>query len=126
MGFNINNVELDKVGNDLLFVSVDFCNDDIGVLIVGRQRGEVTEIINQFSGDKAIGIYALLTNYAEMINEKDIPKKVVSYSDDESDHVYCPRCHECIGSNEIVYDDFYYRGWTPMYCQECGQAMIWK
>lgn len=56
--------------------------------------------------------------------EKQIPKKVVSYSDDESDHVYCPCCHECIGSNDIIYEDFYYRGFAPMYCQECGQAMI--
>lgn len=58
--------------------------------------------------------------------EKQIPKKVVSYSDDESDHVYCPCCNECIGSNEIIWEDFYYRGWSPMYCQECGQAMILK
>ena len=56
--------------------------------------------------------------------EKQIPKKVVSYSDDESDHVYCPCCHECIGSNDIIYEDFYYRGFAPMHCQECGQAMI--
>jgi hypothetical protein len=58
--------------------------------------------------------------------EKQIPKKVVRYSDDESDHVFCPCCNERIGSNEIVYDDFYLRGWSAMYCQECGQAMIWK
>lgn len=58
--------------------------------------------------------------------EKQIAKRVISYSDDESDHVYCPNCNECIGSNEMVYEDFYYRGWSPMYCQECGQAMIWK
>lgn len=56
--------------------------------------------------------------------EKQIPKKVVSYSDDESDHAYCPCCHECIGSNDIIYEDFYCRGFAPMYCQECGQAMI--
>ena len=56
--------------------------------------------------------------------EKQIPKKVVSYSDDESDHVYCPCCNECIGSNDIIYEDFYYRGFAPMHCQECGQAMI--
>ena len=56
--------------------------------------------------------------------EKQIPKKVVSYSDDESDNVYCPCCNECIGSNDIIYEDFYYRGFAPMYCQECGQAMI--
>ena len=58
--------------------------------------------------------------------EKQIPKKVVSYSDDESDHVYCPCCNECIDTNDMIYDDFYYRGFAPMYCQECGQAMILK
>ena len=70
-----------------------------------------------------------VTTYAKMsveALEKQIPKKVVSYSDDESDHVYCPCCHECIGSNDIIYDEFYCRGFAPMYCQECGQAMIWK
>lgn len=56
--------------------------------------------------------------------EKQIPKKVVRYSDDESDHAYCPCCNEFIGSNDIVYLDFYYRGFAPIYCQECGQAMI--
>ena len=58
--------------------------------------------------------------------QKQIPKKVIRYSDDESDPVFCPYCNEPIGSNEIVYDDFYLRGWSAMYCQECGQAMIWK
>lgn len=58
--------------------------------------------------------------------DKQIPKKVVRYSDDESDPVYCPCCNECIGSNEIIYDDFYLRGWSAMYCQECGQAMVWR
>lgn len=57
---------------------------------------------------------------------KQIPKKVIRYSDDESDHVFCPCCNECIGSNEIIYDDFYLRGWSAMYCEECGQAMVWQ
>ena len=54
------------------------------------------------------------------------PKKVVCEGDDESDYVYCPCCNACIGSNEFVWEDFYYREWRPMHCQECGQAMIWK
>lgn len=68
-----------------------------------------------------------VTTYARLsieALEKQIPKKVVSYSYDESDHVYCPCCHECIGSNDMIYEDFYCRGFAPMYCQECGQAMI--
>lgn len=58
--------------------------------------------------------------------DKQIPKKVVRDGDDESDYVYCPCCHECIGVNEFVWEDFYYKDWKPMHCQECGQAMIWK
>ena len=58
--------------------------------------------------------------------EKQMPKKVVSYSDDESDYVYCPCCNVIVGSNEFVWEDFYYREWRPMHCQECGQAMVWK
>lgn len=54
------------------------------------------------------------------------PKKVVCEGDDESDYVYCPCCNACIGSNEFVWEDFYYREYRPMHCQECGQAMIWK
>ena len=58
--------------------------------------------------------------------EKQIPKKVVCDGDDESDYVYCPYCNECIGVNEFVWNDFWHREWKPMYCQECGQAMIWE
>ena len=67
----------------------------------------------------------LWDKYCELLG-KNTPKKVVRYSDDESDHVYCPCCNECVGSNENVYDDFCYRGWATMYCQECGQAMVWN
>jgi hypothetical protein len=70
-----------------------------------------------------------VTTYAKMAIEaleKQTPKKVVCDGDDESDHVYCPCCHECIGSNEIIWEDFYYRDWKPAHCPECGQAMIWK
>lgn len=56
--------------------------------------------------------------------EKQIPKKVVRYSNDESDYAYCPCCNEYIGSNDMIYEDFYCRGFAPMYCQECGQAMV--
>ena len=68
-------------------------------------------------------------NYAKVsieALEKRTPKMVIRDSDDESDYVYCPCCHECIGSNELVWDNFYCRDFKPMYCQECGQAMIWK
>lgn len=54
------------------------------------------------------------------------PKRVICEGDDESDYVRCPCCNAYVGSNEVVWEDFYYREWRPMHCQECGQAMTWK
>lgn len=88
------------------------------------------EAINHFKYGITHDIFSEpVTSYAKIAVkalEKQTPKKVVCDGDDESDWVYCPCCHEPIGSNEFVYDDFYYRNWKPMHCQECGQAMIWK
>lgn len=126
MEFDINNFKTDKVSKDLLVVGVDFCDEDVNCLVAGRQRGDEIEILSQFNGDLAVGIYALLTGYADMRNKKDAPKKVICDGDDESDNVYCPCCHERLGSNDFVWEDFYERNWKHMYCRECGQAMIWK
>lgn len=57
---------------------------------------------------------------------KQIPKKVYCEGDDESDFVFCPHCHCYIGMNENVWDEFFNRNWKPIYCQKCGQSMIWK
>ena len=86
---------------------------------------ELLEYIKTFDG-MDFGATKIALDMAIESLGKQIPKRVVSYSDDESNHVFCPCCNECIGSNEIIYDDFYLRGWSVMYCQECGQAMIWK
>ena len=56
---------------------------------------------------------------------KQIPQAIMKDGNDESDNVYCPNCHGLIGSNELVWDDFYDRKWAPMHCQECGQSIIW-
>lgn len=111
---------------DSLIIAYDSCPPDFQTLIVARKYGHDMAILNKIQGDAAFGIYHYLTGGAELINEKDIPKKVVCDGDDESDHVYCPHCKHCIGSNDFVYDDFYYRDWKPMHCIECGQSMIWK
>ena len=58
--------------------------------------------------------------------EKQIPKRVVCKGDDESDDVHCPCCNEYIGSNETVWDWFYYNGEKNMHCTYCGQAMTWE
>lgn len=58
--------------------------------------------------------------------QKQIPKKVVSEGDDESDWVYCPCCDEILGVNESVYKDFYNNYWHPIYCCRCGQCLIYR
>lgn len=110
---------------DELIITYDNRSPEATNLIVARKDNHDFTMLNKIQGDAAIGIYHYLTGGADLINEKDIPKRVVSYSDDENDHAYCPRCNECIGTNEMVCEDFYCRGWSPMYCQECGQAMVW-
>ena len=58
MGFKKENLVLDKARKDCLIITADFHNDDIGVLLVARSSdGSNFEIVNQFSGDKAINLY---------------------------------------------------------------------
>lgn len=106
-----------KVNDELLY----------DILRNGRKEltyEEVIEIIKDLT-DRGYKSYRKAKEIAIKACEKQIAKKVVIYSDDGSADVYCPNCNKCIGHNEMVYDDFYYRGWIPMYCQECGQAIIW-
>lgn len=47
--------------NECLLVSVDFTKgEDIGILIVGRQKNEKVDIINAFQGQEAVDIYKKL------------------------------------------------------------------
>jgi hypothetical protein len=55
-------------------------------------------------------------------DNKQIPMAVKREGYDESDFVYCPRCLEYIGSNELVYDMFYGRE-NHVYCEYCGQKL---
>lgn len=57
---------------------------------------------------------------------KQIPLPVVKDGEDESDDVFCPHCCSRLGSNEIVWEVFYDRKWSPMHCQECGQSIIFE
>lgn len=112
--------------NDSLIITYDNCPPDVPTLIVARKDKYDMTILNKIQGDAAFGIYHYLTGGADLKSVKEIPMKVICDGDDESDSVYCPYCHEYIGSNDFVWEDFYDRGWTPMYCRECGQAMVWK
>lgn len=47
--------------NECLLVSVDFTKgEDIGILLVGRQKNGVAEVINAFQGQEAVDIYTKL------------------------------------------------------------------
>lgn len=52
-----------KTITDSLIIGMDFANNgDQAVMVVGRKTpGEVCEIVNAFSGDDALTLYALLT-----------------------------------------------------------------
>lgn len=75
--------------------------------------------------------YINICTSSDMLNvitalDKQIPKVVVKAGNDESDYVYCPHCDDDIGIIESVREDFYYNNWHPIYCQKCGQMMIWE
>ena len=49
------------IGNDTLLVSVDFNNEDAGVLIVGRKKkDQAVEIVNVFADADAHALYERL------------------------------------------------------------------
>lgn len=49
------------IGNDTLLVSVDFNNEDTGVLIVGRKKkDQAVEIVNVFADADAHALYERL------------------------------------------------------------------
>lgn len=49
------------IGNDMLFVNVDFSNEDSGVLIVGRKKkDQAVEIVNVFADADAHALYERL------------------------------------------------------------------
>lgn len=93
-----------------------------------KKKITIQEAINHFKYGISHDIFSEpVTTYAEMAVEaleKKTQKIVIRDGHDESDDVYCPCCKTYIGANESVWDDFYNREWKPIYCQECGQAMI--
>lgn len=49
------------IGNDMLLISVDFNNEDAGVLIVGRKKkDQAVEIVNVFADADAHALYERL------------------------------------------------------------------
>lgn len=48
--------------NEAIIVSVDFTQgEDVGVMLIGRQKNEQVEVINAFQGKEAAHIYRMLT-----------------------------------------------------------------
>ena len=57
---------MDNYISDCIIVSVDFSEEDVGVLIVGRKaKGKDIDIINAFSGKEARDIYDRLVTRKE-------------------------------------------------------------
>lgn len=55
--------------SDTILVSIDFHNQDTGVLIVGRKRpNQSVEIINAFQGEEALKLYEKLVTKKEKKN----------------------------------------------------------
>ena len=58
MTFNIDNFKLDRIRKSALVITADFCNDDIGRLLVTRPLNDLSfEVVNQLSGDDALEVY---------------------------------------------------------------------
>lgn len=112
--------------SNCLIVTYDCCSPDIPTLCVAKKDGDKVKVLNTIQGDAAFGVYEYLKGNADMINKRDIPERVICDGTDESDDVYCPSCKAYIGTNEYVWDDFFHREWKPIYCQECGQSMVWE
>lgn len=62
MSFEKENFVLDTVSSDCLIITTDFCNRDIGALLVTRRIDDFRfEIVNEFHGNEALDLYNKLT-----------------------------------------------------------------
>lgn len=63
MNFDINNLQTDRLSEDLLIVSFDYnLDNDIATIMVARKYGDNIKILNSLTGDEAIDLYYKLTN----------------------------------------------------------------
>ena len=58
MDFDINNLKLDRIRRNVLVITADFCDDDVGTLIVTRSIDDLSfEIVNEFHDEEALELY---------------------------------------------------------------------
>lgn len=107
--------------NSSLIVTYDSHPFDVPTLCVARQKGDKVIVLNTIQGDIAFGLYYYLTGYAEMLDTKEVPHKVVEVG---KYGFCCPRCREDLklGKEDI----FIYDMPTPKYCEHCGQKLDWS
>ena len=56
--------------HESLIIGVSFSAENTGVLIVGRQKNGVMDIINAFQGEEAVELYKKLTTKKETENNE--------------------------------------------------------
>lgn len=58
MSFDIGNFKLDMVKKSVLVITADFCNDDIGTLLITKPIDDFSfEIVNELHGKEALEVY---------------------------------------------------------------------
>jgi hypothetical protein len=106
---------------DSLIITYDNCPPDVQTLMVARADKYDMTILKKVQGDEAFGIYHYLTNGAELVLARDIPKKPIEIG---KYNFGCPCCNEDLG---LEADDIYIYDMTPpKYCSNCGQKLDWK
>ncbi len=102
---------------DSLIVTYDSNYPDVPTIVIARKDKYNINIVSEFQGDMAFGIYCLLMDKAYLINQKDVPKKPIGDLNSVP-HYRCPNCNNAI----VVYEfDYKYPN-----CKWCGQAIDWK
>ena len=111
---------------DNLIVTYDCCSPDAPTLIVARKDKYGMTILKKIQGDESFAMYHYLTNGADLVLARDIPKKPKKLTYKlllDAGWIYgCPNCGCACGENkfhpEVTQDD--------MYCTQCGQALDWE
>lgn len=103
--------------NDRLIIAYDNCPPDVPTLIVAREDKHDITMLKKIQGDEAFGIYCYLTGGADLISEKDIPKKPIGDLNSVP-HYRCPSCRSAV----VLYE----RDNKYPCCQWCGQKLDWS
>ena len=119
MKLNVDNVKIDKIKSDALVVTTDFYSEDVGTLLITRPFNDLSfQVVNEFHGDKASGIYHLLTGGAELMQEHG---HWFLLDECANAGVYCSVC------KKKVYKEHYANvKEKSRFCPNCGAIMDGK